>query len=204
MNLLSTGKFIQEQRKNKKLTQIQLAQKIGVSEKTISKWECGNGFPDTSLMLPLCKALDITANELLSGKLLPNEKEYKEIAEENLILLKSQQEKTTKYLLAVEWVLIWLSMVILISSIIVAAYTPIALVWKILLITFGIINLIPALCFCMVIETKAGFYECAHCHHKYIPSYKQTIWSMHMGRTRYMKCPKCHKHSWNKKTISSE
>ena len=112
MNLLKTGKFIQEQRKNKNLTQVQLAQKIGVSEKTISKWECGNGFPDTSLMLPLCKALDVSANELLSGKLLPSEKEYKDIAEEHIIMLRSQQEKTTRYLLSIEWVLIWLSMVI--------------------------------------------------------------------------------------------
>ena len=53
MDLKITGEFIQECRKNKKLTQVQLAQKIGVSEKTISKWECGKGFPDTTLMLPL-------------------------------------------------------------------------------------------------------------------------------------------------------
>ena len=70
MDLIVTGKFIKEQRKAKGLTQLQLAEKIGVSEKTISKWECGNGFPDTTLMLPLCSALGISANELLSGKIL--------------------------------------------------------------------------------------------------------------------------------------
>ena len=87
MDLAKTGKFIQERRRLKNLTQVQLAVKIGVSEKTISKWECGNGFPDTTLMIPLCKELEITANELLSGKLLPNENEYKEIAEKNLLIL---------------------------------------------------------------------------------------------------------------------
>ena len=67
MDLLKTGKFIADRRKQKKLTQAELANIIGISEKTVSKWECGNGFPDTSLMLPLCEALDISANGLLSG-----------------------------------------------------------------------------------------------------------------------------------------
>ena len=58
MDLKQIGCLIKEQRKAKGLTQSQLAQKLCVSEKTISKWECGGGFPDASLMLPLCKALD--------------------------------------------------------------------------------------------------------------------------------------------------
>jgi len=86
MDLKIIGKFIQEQRKSKNLTQVQLSQIIGVSEKTISKWECGNGFPDTTLILPLCKALDISANELLSGKRLETNN-YKDHAEDNLITL---------------------------------------------------------------------------------------------------------------------
>ena len=68
MDLKVIGEFIKQQRKAKGLTQVELAEKLLVSEKTISKWECGNGFPDTSLILPLCKELDISANELLSGK----------------------------------------------------------------------------------------------------------------------------------------
>ena len=74
MDLGIIGKFIQERRKAKKLTQVQLSEILEVSEKTISKWESGRGFPDTTLILPLCKVLDITANELLSGKLLPTDK----------------------------------------------------------------------------------------------------------------------------------
>ncbi|MBQ8428262.1 MAG: helix-turn-helix transcriptional regulator, partial [Clostridia bacterium] len=97
MDLKVTGKFIQERRKAKGLTQAQLAEKISVSEKTVSKWECGGGFPDTSLMLPLCEALEISANELLSGKLL-NEREYKPNAEKHLVELKNQQEKLYKHL----------------------------------------------------------------------------------------------------------
>ena len=72
MDLKETGLCIKEQRKNKNLTQAELAEKLNVSEKTVSKWECGNGFPDTSIMLPLCEVLEISANELLSGKKLAN------------------------------------------------------------------------------------------------------------------------------------
>ena len=104
MNLLDTGKFIKEQRKQNNLTQAQLANKIMVSEKTISKWECGNGFPDTNLMLPLCQALNISANELLSGKKL-NENEYKQEAENNLVLLNEQKIKTSKFIFTLEIVL---------------------------------------------------------------------------------------------------
>lgn len=203
MDLVKTGKFIQQQRKLKNLTQVQLAQKIGVSEKTISKWECGNGFPDTSLILPLCTELNITANELLSAKVLQTDAEYKLSAENNLIVLKSQQEKNIKHLLATEYVLIWFAIVLMLACTIIPAYLSMPVVWKILIVIFGFLNLGVSFAFCMIIETKAGFYECKHCGHKYVPTYKQTLWSMHMGRTRYMKCPKCLKKSWQKKKINN-
>ena len=93
MDLKQTGLFIREQRKAKKLTQVQLALKLNVSEKTISKWECGKGFPDTSLILPLCTELGISANELLSAKKLPTEKEYKETAEKKFNCFKKSTTK---------------------------------------------------------------------------------------------------------------
>lgn len=201
MDLVKTGKFIQNCRKAKNLTQVQLAQKICVSEKTISKWECGNGFPDTTLMLPLCKALDITANELLSGKLLSTENEYKEIAEQNLLTLKSQQEKNTKHLLTLEYVIGYMSSCSFLALIFIASLCELAIGWRIGIILFGIVYFVVGVHFCLTIEREAGFYECRHCHHKYIPTYKSVLWSMHYGRTRYMKCPKCNKRSWNKKTI---
>lgn len=201
MDLAKNGKFIQERRKAKNLTQVQLAQKICVSEKTISKWECGNGFPDTTLMLPLCKALGITANELLSGKLLPTENEYREIAEQNLLTLKSQQEKSTKHLLTLEYVVGYMSSISLIVLVFVASFCELLTALRIGLIVLGAVNFVIGVLFCLKIEKEAGFYECGHCRHKYIPSYKSILWSMHFGRTRYLKCPKCNKRSWNKKTI---
>lgn len=204
MDLTKIGKFIQECRKAKKLTQVQLAQKIGVSEKTISKWECGNGFPDASLILALCKTLEITSNELLSGKKLTNETEYREQAENNLIALKTQQEKNNKFLLIVESVLGYMASITFIILIFVASYINMPTWLRIVLIVLGLVHFIIGVNVCLKIEKDAGFYECGHCHHKYVPTYKQVLFAMHLGRTRYMKCPNCNKKSWNKKTINNE
>ena len=202
MDLKLIGNFIQTCRKNKKLTQIQLAQKIGVSEKTISKWECGYGFPDATLMLPLCKVLDITANELLTGRLLESEKEYKEKAENNLINLKSEQEKSIKQLFAIEIVLGYVTSVLFILGIVCASYLPLSIVWRVILIVACTITFFVGMHFCLLIEKDVGFYKCKHCHHKYIPTLKQMYGAMHIGRTRYLKCPHCNKRSWTKKRVS--
>ena len=86
MDQAKIGAFIAQVRKEKSYTQRQLADLLGISDKTISKWECGNGLPEVSLMLPLCEALGITVNELLSGERL-EEKAYREKAEENIVRL---------------------------------------------------------------------------------------------------------------------
>ncbi len=198
MDLQIIGKFIKEQRKAKELTQLQLSEKLNVSEKTISKWECGNGFPDTSLMLPLCKELDISANELLSGKKLTTN-EYKQLAEDNLIKLTSEQERSYKFLLIVETVLGYMASITFMILIFVASFIDMTTWLRIVLIAIGLIQFVVAIHFCLCIEKDAGYYECAHCHNKYIPTYKQVLFSMHYGRTRYMKCPKCNKKSWQKK-----
>lgn len=203
MDLAIIGKFIAEQRKAKGLTQVKLAEILHVSEKTISKWECGNGFPDTSLMLPLCKALDISANELLSGKRLSGE-EYRKQAECNLIALKSQQEKNSKFLLTIEPVLGFMCSITFIISVFVASFCDIAIGWRIALLVIGLLHFVIGIHFCLRIEKDAGFYVCGHCNNKYIPTYKQVLFSMHVGRTRYMKCPKCGKKSWNKKSINND
>lgn len=78
------GKYIAKLRKEKKITQEELAEKLGVSSKSVSRWETGRNMPDLSLLIPLCKELETTINELLSGEKL-NEKEYQEKSEENII-----------------------------------------------------------------------------------------------------------------------
>ena len=92
LDLIKTGSFISEMRKDKGLTQKQLADQVGVSDKAVSRWETGKGLPDTSIMPELCKALDINVNELLSGERL-NAEAYSGKAEEIMVsLVKDVQE----------------------------------------------------------------------------------------------------------------
>ncbi|MBR4618188.1 MAG: DUF4825 domain-containing protein [Bacilli bacterium] len=84
MNQEKIGKFIAKCRKDKKMTQSDLAEKLGVTDKSIGNWENGRNMPDLSLFKPLCEELDITINELLSGEKLKKE-EYQEKLEENII-----------------------------------------------------------------------------------------------------------------------
>jgi len=94
MDQKKIGKFISEMRKQRGMTQKELAEKIGVSDKTISKWECGNSIPDFCYFELLCSALDISVNELLSGEQL-SEESYSEKAEENMIAL-MKENRTNK------------------------------------------------------------------------------------------------------------
>ena len=100
MDQIKIGKFIAEERKAKKYTQRELADKLSISDKTISKWERGNGFPEVSLLLPLCNELEITVNELLSGERL-QATDYKKKAEENMVnLVKEAQESKKKIIMS--------------------------------------------------------------------------------------------------------
>lgn len=93
MDQIKIGKFIAEMRKEQNLTQIDLADRLGISNKTISKWECGNGMPDYAVMESLCEILHINVNELLSGERLPS-KDYNKKAEENMMsLIQESNEK---------------------------------------------------------------------------------------------------------------
>lgn len=95
MNLQKNGNFIAEMRKKQNLTQKQLAEQIGVSDKTVSKWECGKGFPDVDIMLPLCQCLKFNINELISGEsILPEE--YLGKAEQNMVELVKAKETEKK------------------------------------------------------------------------------------------------------------
>lgn len=89
------GEFIQTVRKEKNLTQKELGEQIGVSDKTVSKWETGAGIPDTDILKPLCEALDISVNELLSGEKLQID-DYSKRAEENMLNLLKEKEAVSK------------------------------------------------------------------------------------------------------------
>jgi len=200
MNQEKIGKFITECRKGKKLTQEQLAEKLGVSDRAVSKWERGLNMPDSSLMLELAKILNISVNELLSGEII-KEKEYMNKAEENLIELKEIVERSNRRFLILEIVLIIIS----IFAFVIMIYTSSIVNERFLkgiLIGGACIILVLAIIFSFIIEKEAGYYECGKCHHRYVPTYKQVLLSTHMGWSRKLRCPKCREKSWNKKVMS--
>lgn len=95
MDQTKTGKFISELRKEKEMTQTELAGIIGVSEKTVSKWETGRGMPEISTLPVLCETLGISVNELLTGERVPAES-YTEQAEENMVTLLKDSKSYNK------------------------------------------------------------------------------------------------------------
>jgi len=154
-------------------------------------------------MLELCKLLDITVNELLTGEKIAM-KDYDRHAEENLISLKRENEEQAKRLLAMELVIGYLASAYFIILVFTASLIEMATFARILLIALGFVLFVIGVGFCILIEQRAGYYECKCCGHKYVPSYKQVLLAMHIGRTRYMRCPECGKRSWQKKAISKE
>ena len=101
MDQAKIGRFIAARRKAQGLTQRQLADALSISDKTVSKWECGKGLPEVSLMLPLCSALQITVNDLLTGAVV-SETDYRKRAEENMMnLMKENEENKRRMMLSI-------------------------------------------------------------------------------------------------------
>ena len=201
MELLKIGQFISERRKSLGLTQLQLAEKLNVTDRAVSKWERGKSLPDSSIMLELCDLLKITVNDLLSGEVVMADNYTKEL-ENKIIEMAKQKEESDKRLLTLEVVIGVLSLIILFVPIFLAAFLPIADWLRVVLVFSGFIPALIGFHFTMKIEQTAGYYECAACHHKYVPTIKAVYAAPHMGRTRYMRCPECNKKTWQKKVIS--
>ena len=201
MNQEKIGAFIARRRKEKKLTQAKLASYLGITDRAVSKWERGKGLPDPVYMLELCRLLDISVNELLTGEFI-EETKYQQKAEDNLLIMAKQEVKQTKKMFFYENVIGIGSTIIFTILIFMSVYFVESEGIKILLFIFAFLFLITGVSIALKIETEEGYYECQKCHHKYIPSYRQVYFAMHIGRTRYMKCPHCQKRSWQKKIYS--
>ncbi len=201
MDQIKIGKFIAERRKSQNLTQMQLAEKLSITDRAVSKWETGKSLPDSSIMLELCDILGITVNDLLCGEVVTMDNYNKEL-EKNLLEMVKQKEESDKRLLRIEIVMGICCILPLIASVIIALTVPMEEWLSGVIVLASLIPLLVATPFALKIEQKAGYYECRKCGHRHIPRYSSVFWAMHTGRTRYMKCPKCGKHSWQKKKIS--
>lgn len=201
MNQIKIGKFISECRKEKNMTQAQLAEKLNITDRAVSKWETGRGMPDSSIMLELCSELGITVNELLSGERLKME-DYQLKFEENLLAVQREKEECDRRMLKLEIVIGILSTAAFLVLIFTASFAGLYPVARVTLIAVGALIFLVGVANAIKIEQVAGYYECRECNYKYIPSYNSVLFAMHTGRTRYMKCPHCGKKSWQKKVIS--
>jgi transcriptional regulator with XRE-family HTH domain/DNA-directed RNA polymerase subunit RPC12/RpoP len=200
MDQIKIGKFISTKRKEKNITQSELAEMLNITDRAISKWENGICLPDANNIIELCKILDITVNDLFSGEVV-DMKDNEIRLEENLLEMTRLKEQKDKMLLTLEWVIGIIVSVVMFSLILIAAFVDMQEWLKIVLIITGIIPFMIGMFYALKIEQVAGYYECADCHHKYIPTYKSVFLAQHMGRTRKMTCPKCGKKTWNKKVL---
>ncbi len=199
MNQVRIGKFISKCRKKKGITQNELAELLGITNRAVSKWETGICMPDAGTIPELCQILDISISDLFSGeKIMENNKD----SEKFILKLVEEKAERDKQLLILEILIGILSTSVLVSFILLASFINVSVYVKFIIILCGIILFAVGIFYALLIERIAGYYECSKCHHKYIPTYKQILFSMHAFRTRYMKCPKCKCSSWSKKVIS--
>ena len=193
------GRFIASCRKEAGLTQAGLAEKLGITDRAVSKWENGRSMPDVSIMLTLCSLLGINVNELLSGEHLEMEN-YKEKAEENLLQLQKAEEEGNRKMLSME-VLIGVpgvaAYLVLFLAAIFAVRKP---VWQAVMIITAFVTLAIVVISGLRIEHDSGYYECPNCGRRYVPSMKAVILAPHMGRDRKMRCPYCGNRGYHKKS----
>ncbi len=203
MDQIKIGKFIASCRKEQGMTQAILAEKLGISDRAVSKWETGKSMPDSGIMLELCDLLKINVNELLSGERIMAES-YDKRAEENLLAMKREIEEKNRQMLKTEYMITFPAVIAGLVMVFVASFVEMSTWLRIVLIAFAIVMIFAVAFIAVWIEKKAGYYECQHCHHRYVPTYWQANLAMHTGRTRYMKCPECGKRSWQKKVLTKE
>ncbi len=200
MDQIKIGRFIAECRKNQNLTQLQLAGKLGITDKAISKWERGIAMPDTSIMLELCEVLCISVNELLNGEKISMENNSQK-NEQLLLDMAKEMEQKDKTIWTSMWAILIVSILSLLAGIIIAALVIPEGPWQLVAILgITVVFLIPCF-YALKLEVSVGAYKCKNCGYEIVPTYSQALNAMHMGTTRYLKCPNCQKRTWCKKVF---
>ncbi|MBQ6323797.1 MAG: helix-turn-helix domain-containing protein [Bacilli bacterium] len=203
MNQEKIGRFIAELRKEKNMTQQELADKLNITDRAISHWENGRSMPDAGVILELCKILNININELLSAKKIKEEK-YNERAEESLLEMRREIETQNKKILTLNKIIINLAIIIFVVIGLAATFIEMSMLIRNIIVAVDLVMLILVGFFTLNILQKTGYYECQECKHQYIPRYTQMFFSMSgITNTNWrMKCPKCKKKCWHKKVLT--
>ena len=198
MDQIKIGKLIAECRKQKNLTQMQLSEKLGITDKAVSKWERGIAMPDTSIMLELCDILGISVNELLRGEKISMENNNQN-NEQLLLDMAKEIEQKNKTIWNAMWTIMTVSIIGLIAGLAIVAFFMPEGPWQLVaILALCVVFLIPCF-YALKLEVSVGVYKCKHCGHEIVPTYREALNSMHRGTTRYLKCPNCNKRTWCKK-----
>ena len=189
MNQIQIGRFIAASRKTQGMTQRQLADKLGISDKTVSKWERGKGLPEVGLMLPLCASLDITVNDLLSGERV-SDANYQKKAEENIMdLMKENGENKRRMLLSVICAVI--TVIAVCALVVIASLLEMPVIVRVALLIFAAAVAATGVGAAAVLDVKAGYYQCPHCHAVFVPTMAQYVKGLHTLTRRRLTCPGC-------------
>ena len=199
MDQIKIGRFIAETRKSKNLTQKQLAEKLSISDKTVSKWECGKGLPDVTIMLDLCEELQITVNDLLTGESV-SKIDYQKKAEENMMnLMKENQENKKRMILSVICAVI--TIIATCSLVVIASYIEMPVIARVAVIILALVTGVFGIEAAAVLEVKAGYYECPHCKALFVPTMGEYVKGYHTITRRRLTCHECGKTSMCKHRI---
>ncbi|MBR5361755.1 MAG: helix-turn-helix transcriptional regulator [Oscillospiraceae bacterium] len=155
MDQIQIGKFIAACRREKGMTQAQLAEKMGVSDRAVSKWETGKNMPDSSIMLDLCSELGISVNDLLNGRRIAMDN-YKKIAEKTMLEMRQVKEQNDRMLLHTEILMCSLSVALLLVLNIFAKYAEMPDWVRVLLVIVSFLQLIPCICFQSRLSRRQG------------------------------------------------
>ena len=189
LDQIRIGRFIAQCRKARGLTQRQLADGLGISDKTVSKWECGNGLPEVSLMLPLCEALGITVNDLLSGERVA-QADYQKKAEENMMELIRENAENKKRL-ALSLICAAITGIAVCALIALAAFLTLPAAARIALIALALITGAAGVGAAAVLDARAGYYQCPHCKATFTPALGEYVKAYHTFTRRRLVCPAC-------------
>ena len=201
MDQIKIGKFIAACRKEQGMTQMQLAEKLNITDRAISKWETGKAMPDSSIVLELCRLLDITANDLFNGERISSEDYGKKTAAQLVEVLK-QKEVAEKHLMRLKT---WMDVLSLIFA---AVMIPI---WHFSKNPGFVVGTLPlwflSLLFTRLtrpVDYEVGFYQCDKCKHTQVPKRKKFTLNNSFGDKMDLRCPHCNKRTSHTKVFTKE
>ena len=183
------GRFIAERRKALGLTQRQLAEQLSVSDKAVSKWETGRGLPDVLLMPPLCAALGITVNDLLSGERV-GEGDYRKKAEENMMEL-MRENAENRQRLAQSIACGGVTVVAVCALVALAAFLPLPALARVALLLLAMATAVVGIWAAATLDVRAGWFECPHCKELFVPPMADYVKGCHTFTKRRLTCPRC-------------